>query len=307
MVKPVILAVDDDRAVLTAVAGDLRPQYGRDYRVETAISGQEALSLLRELKKRNRPVALLLADQRMPEMDGVTFLQQAKDLYPDAKRALLTAYADTEAAISAINDVALDYYLLKPWDPPEDRLYPVLDDLLVPWRPPRPPPDLRIVGHRWSRPSSTLRTFLTRNLVPYRWLEIERDEEAEQLLELAGIDASRLPVAVLDDTGRCRSHVEPPDADECRDKDEHAKEHTLNTVPCLEAPVVDNPQEREEKRRVCFDIDVTDTCEPERLPQVCASLRTMTDIPATILLRSRMSDRAKTRSHWLQRVARSLR
>jgi thioredoxin reductase (NADPH) len=199
MVKPVILAVDDDRAVLTAVAGDLRPQYGRDYRVETAISGQEALSLLRELKKRNRPVALLLADQRMPEMDGVTFLQEAKELYPDTKRALLTAYADTEAAIRAINQVDLHYYLQKPWDPPEERLYPVLDDLLETWRPPPPTADLRIIGHPWSQQSHNIRDFLSRNLVPYQWLDIEHSEEARELLELVGGDVGRLPVAVLED------------------------------------------------------------------------------------------------------------
>jgi thioredoxin reductase (NADPH) len=200
MAKPVILAIDDERAVLNAVAGDLRPHYGRDYRVETAASGAEALDLLQEMRKRNRPVALLLADQRMPEMDGVTFLQQAKDLYPDAKRALLTAYADTEAAIRAINQVDLHYYLQKPWDPPEERLYPVLDDLLETWRPPPPAADLRIIGHRWSRASHELREFLARNLVPYQWLDVEADqEEAQTLLELVGSDGTELPVAVFAD------------------------------------------------------------------------------------------------------------
>jgi thioredoxin reductase (NADPH) len=199
MSRPTILAVDDDRAVLAAIEEDLRARYGKEYRIAVAGSGQEALELLARLRLREEPVALLLVDQRMPGMSGVELLEQAIPLYPDAKRALLTAYADTDAAIRAINVVGVDHYLLKPWHPPEDRLYPVLDDLLETWRPPWPQAEVRLVGNRWSRPSTALREFLARNLVPYRWLEVEQEPEAGQLLELAGLDAARLPVVLLPD------------------------------------------------------------------------------------------------------------
>ncbi len=199
MTRPLILAIDDDRSVLTAVEEDLQARYAHDYRILGATSGAEALELLRELRLRDDPVALLLADQRMPGMTGVELLQQSRELYPDAKRALLTAYADTEAAIRAINDAGVEHYLLKPWHPPEERLYPVLDDLLETWRPPAPTADLRLIGHRWSRPSTAIREFLARNLVPFRWLDIEREDEAAELLDLADLGAERLPVLVLGD------------------------------------------------------------------------------------------------------------
>jgi thioredoxin reductase (NADPH) len=199
MSRPTILTVDDDRSVLAAIEEDLRAHYGREYRIAAADSGAAALELLARLRLREESVALLLVDQRMPGMSGVELLERAIPLYPDAKRALLTAYADTEAAIRAINLVGVDHYLLKPWDPPEERLYPVLDDLLGAWRPPWPQADVRLVGNRWSRPSTALREFLARNLVPYRWLDVEREPEARQLLELAGLDAGRLPVVLLAD------------------------------------------------------------------------------------------------------------
>ena len=199
MTRPTILAVDDDRAVLAAVEDDLRARYAEQYRVVGAASGQEALELLRELRLREDPVSLLLVDQRMTGMSGVELLERSLPLYPDAKRALLTAYADTEAAIRAINDAGVDHYLLKPWHPPEERLYPVLDDLLETWRPPPVVANLRLIGHRWSRPSIETREFLVRNLVPYRWLEIDGEGEAAALLEVAGLDATRLPVVVLGD------------------------------------------------------------------------------------------------------------
>lgn len=197
--RPTILAVDDDRSVLVAVEEDLRARYGGDYRIATADSGTSALELLAQLRLRDETLALLLVDQRMPGMSGVELLEQAIGLYPDARRVVLTAYADTDAAIAAINRVGVDHYLLKPWHPPEDRLYPVLDDLLETWRPPPPTADIRLIGNRWSREAGLLRDFLARNLVPYRWLDVEREPEATQLLELAGFDAGRLPVALLDD------------------------------------------------------------------------------------------------------------
>jgi thioredoxin reductase (NADPH) len=199
MTRPTILAVDDDRAVLSAVEQDLRSQYDQTYRVAAADSGPAAMELLEELRLREDPVALLVVDQRMPGMSGVELLERSRELHPDARRVLLTAYADTDAAIRAINEAGVDHYLLKPWDPPEERLYPVLDDLLGTWRPPAPTAEIRLVGQRWSRPSGAAREFLARNLVPYRWLEIDRDPEAATLLGLAGVDASRLPVVVLGD------------------------------------------------------------------------------------------------------------
>jgi thioredoxin reductase (NADPH) len=199
MEKPVILAVDDEPAVLSAVARDLRRGYGKQYRVLRADSGITALESLRQLKLRNEPVALFLVDQRMPRMSGVEFLEEAIELFPDAKRVLLTAYADTEAAIRAINEVGLDYYLMKPWDPPEEHLYPVLTDLLDDWQALFPPSfeGIRVVGHRWSAQSHQVKDFLARNLVPYQWLDIEVDEEARQLLELSGADGSQLPLVLF--------------------------------------------------------------------------------------------------------------
>lgn len=201
MAKPTILVVDDDRVVLGAVDRDLRRRYGKDYRILTAGSGADALSTLDHLRLRNAPVALFLVDQRMPGMTGVEFLAQAIGGFPDAKRVLLTAYADTDAAIRAINDVRLDYYLMKPWDPPEERLYPVLDDLLGDWMAGFRPPfeGIRIVGHRWSPQAHALRDFLGRNLLPYQWLDVELDRGARDLLESAGADPMVLPVVFFPD------------------------------------------------------------------------------------------------------------
>ena len=199
--RPTILAVDDEPAVLAAVARDLRRGFGEDYRILRASSGPEALELLAEMKERHQAVALLVADQRMPGMQGTDFLVKARELHPEARRVLLTAYADTEAAIQAINQVALDYYLLKPWDPPEEQLYPILGDLLETWASGSKllESGLRLVGHRFSRDSHDLRDFLARNRVPARWLDVERDTEARELLTLTGVPEDRLPVAFLED------------------------------------------------------------------------------------------------------------
>jgi thioredoxin reductase (NADPH) len=199
--RPAIVAVDDEPAVLAAVARDLRRGFGERFRVLRATSGIEALEVLRELRTRGDQVAMLIADQRMPGMPGTQYLVEARKIVPDAKRVLLTAYADTEAAIAAINDVALDYYLLKPWDPPEEQLYPVVDDLLTTWEAGAALASggVRVVGHRFSKESHDLRDFLVRNRVPARWLDVERDGEARELLQVAGVDADRLPVAVLED------------------------------------------------------------------------------------------------------------
>jgi thioredoxin reductase (NADPH) len=199
--RPAIVVVDDEPAVLAAVARDLRRGFGERFRILRAGSGAEALEILRELRTRGDQVALLVADQRMPGMAGTAYLVEARKLFPEAKRVLLTAYADTEAAIAAINEVALDYYLLKPWDPPEEQLYPVVEDLLTTWEAGAAleAGGLRIVGHRFSKESHDLRDFLARNRVPARWLDVERDGEARDLLTVAGVDAERLPVALLED------------------------------------------------------------------------------------------------------------
>ena len=200
--RPVLLTVDDDPSVGRAVARDLRRRYGTDHRVVRAADGPSALQVLRELTVRGERTALLLADHRMPGMTGVDFLERAMDVVPEAKRVLLTAYADTDAAIRAINDVDLDHYLVKPWDPPEERLYPVLDDLLRDWaRTARPAFEgLTLVGHRWSAATEAAREFLARNAVPYRGLDVA-GEDAQRLLAAAGLPAApaRLPVAFLPD------------------------------------------------------------------------------------------------------------
>ena len=195
------MAVDDEPAVLAAVARDLRRGFGENYRILRADSGAKALELLTELRTRGDQVALLIADQRMPGMPGTDYLVQARTIVPDAKRVLLTAYADTEAAIAAINEVALDYYLLKPWDPPEEQLFPVVEDLLTTWEAGAAleAGGVRIIGHRFSKDSHDLRDFLARNRVPARWLDVERDGEARELLRVAGVEADRLPVALLED------------------------------------------------------------------------------------------------------------
>lgn len=199
--RAAIVAVDDEPAVLAAVARDLRRGFGERYRILRATSGDEALELLRQLRTRGDQVALLIADQRMPGMPGTDYLVEARQIVPDAKRVLLTAYADTEAAIAAINEVALDYYLLKPWNPPEEQLFPVVEDLLATWEAGAAleAGGVRIIGHRFSKDSHDLRDFLARNRVPARWLDVERDGEARELLRVAGVDAERLPVALLED------------------------------------------------------------------------------------------------------------
>ncbi|WP_432057507.1 FAD-dependent oxidoreductase [Streptomyces sp. bgisy022] len=198
--RTVILTVDDDPGVSRAVARDLRRRYGAAYRIVRAESGEAALEALRELKLRGEPVAVLLADYRMPRMNGIEFLEQALDIHPGARRVLLTAYADTGAAIDAINVVDLDHYLLKPWDPPEEKLYPVVDDLLAAWRAGdhRPVPSTKVVGHRWSARSSDVREFLARNQVPYRWYSSDQPE-GRRLLTAAGEDGTRLPVVIVPD------------------------------------------------------------------------------------------------------------
>jgi thioredoxin reductase (NADPH) len=209
MAKPVILAVDDDSEVLRAIERDLKRQYGEHYRILRADSGRAGLDLLRRLRQRNDAVALLLVDHRMPQMNGVEMLKEAIKLYPDAKRTLLTAYADTDAAIKAINEVRLNHYLLKPWDPPEQELFPVLDDLLNDWSANFHPPfdGIRVLGTRWSSKSYEIRNFLARNQVPYQWLDADaanRDEEVERLLTSFGPEELKLPLVMFPD-GRCAS------------------------------------------------------------------------------------------------------
>jgi len=199
--RPAIVAVDDEPAVLAAIARDLRRGFGERYRILRSTSGAEALEVLRESRARGDQVAMLIADQRMPGMAGTKYLVEARKIVPDAKRVLLTAYADTEAAIAAINEVALDYYLLKPWDPPEEQLFPVVEDLLTTWESGAAleAGGVRLIGHRFSKESHELRDFLARNRVPARWLDVERDGEARELLTVAGVAAERLPVALLED------------------------------------------------------------------------------------------------------------
>jgi thioredoxin reductase (NADPH) len=199
--RPAIVAVDDEPAVLAAVSRDLRRGFGERYRIMRAGSGAEALELLKQIRARGEQVALLVADQRMPGLSGTDYLVRARELVPEAKRVLLTAYADTEAAIQAINEVSLDYYLLKPWDPPEEQLFPVVEDLLTTWESGAALESggVRVIGHRYSKQSHDLRDFLARNRVPARWLDVERDSEARELLAVAGVDANRLPVALLED------------------------------------------------------------------------------------------------------------
>jgi thioredoxin reductase (NADPH) len=220
--RPAIVTVDDDPGVSRAVARDLRRRYGERHRIVRAESGQAALEALREMKLRGELVAVILADYRMPQMNGIEFLEQAMDIYPGARRALLTAYADTGAAIEAINVVDLDYYLLKPWDPPEEKLYPVLDALLETWLTSdyRPVPETKLVGHRWSARSSEVREFLARNQVPYRWYAAD-EPEGRRLLEAAEADELALPLVITPDG---EALVQPSDR-------ELAGKVGLDTVP----------------------------------------------------------------------------
>jgi thioredoxin reductase (NADPH) len=204
MVKPVIITVDDDAEVLRAVERDLRRRYSEHYRVVRADSGAAAIEALRGLKRRNDSVALLLVDQRMPQMSGVEFLEKAIELFPEAKRVLLTAYADTEAAIRAINDARIHHYLLKPWDPPEEHLYPVLDDLLEDWAASFRPPfeGVRVLGTRWSPQSYAIRDFLARNQTPYQWFDVETADKVSDVkswVEAAGAQPASLPMVLFPD------------------------------------------------------------------------------------------------------------
>ncbi|GFE71455.1 FAD-dependent oxidoreductase [Chroococcus sp. FPU101] len=209
MNKPTILTVDDDPEVLQAITRDLRRQYGDRYRIVRADSGQSALEAVEQLKLRNDSVSLFLVDQRMPHMTGVEFLEKASVIFPEAKRVLLTAYADTEAAIRAINVARLDYYLLKPWDPPEERLYPILDDLLDDWNAHSKIEfqGIRVIGDRWSPESHRVKDFLARNQIPYRWLDIERETEAKQLMTYAKVQTPCLPLVLFPDG----THLVKPD------------------------------------------------------------------------------------------------
>ena len=219
--KPVLFAIDDDPEVLRAVERDLRRRYARGrngdgYRVLRANSADSALDTLGQLKLRGDTVALFLVDQRMPRTTGVEFLEETRDLYPEAKKVLLTAYADTDAAIKAINDIGLDYYLQKPWDPPEENLYPVLDDLLGDWRSHYRPPfeGIRVVGNRWSPGSHAIKDFLARNRVPYQWQDVEVSEEAWQLVSQADGGEPRLPLVVFPDG----TYLEAPENVEVAEK-----------------------------------------------------------------------------------------
>ena len=194
---PVVITVDDEPQVLNAIERDLRRHFRRDYRVVKAGSGAEALEAVQQLKQRNTPLALFLADQRMPSMGGTEFLSEARKLYPDAKKVLLTAYADTEAAIASINSIGLYYYLMKPWDPPEQNMYPVLDDwqatVAVPYD------GIRVAGTLWSASSHNVKDFLSRNRIPYQWLDIEKNAEARELVEGVNGENHRLPVVFFPD------------------------------------------------------------------------------------------------------------
>src|SRR6185437_15486269 len=193
--------------VSAAISRDLRRRYGDDYLVVRATSGDQALDILSKLALRDQPVALIASDQRMPEMTGIELLERARPHAPGAKYLLLTAYADTDVAIKAINDIGLDYYLLKPWDPPEEQLFPVVDDLLGDWRQANPEhtSDLRVVGHRWSERSHEIKTFLARNHVPYRWYDVERDAEATRLIALADASVADLPLVLVPEGETLRS------------------------------------------------------------------------------------------------------
>jgi len=201
MNKPIIIAIDDEPQVLNAVARDLQAQYQNEYQIMRASSGNEALEAVKELKRRNLAIALFLVDQRMPEMSGIEFLAEAAKLYPETKKVLLTAYADTDVAITSINSINLDYYLMKPWDPPEERLYPILDDLMSDWMNTVPIPygGIRVVGTLWSAKSHYVKDFLSRSQVPYQWLDLEKDEDAKELLELESSQERRFPTLFFPD------------------------------------------------------------------------------------------------------------
>ena len=212
MNKPVLLVVDDDAQVLAAVRRDLRARYRESYMIVSASSGEEALTTIRELKARGDALALVISDQRMPGIQGTEVLARSREVYPLARRVMLTAYSDIDAAVKAINEAHLDYYLAKPWDPPEERLFPVVDDLLDSWQAEYLPEatGLRLVGHQWSPQSHAIKDFLAGNLIPYRWLDIERNPDAQGLLDAAGVRAEDLPALIFEDGSVLRS-PEPRD------------------------------------------------------------------------------------------------
>src|ERR1700759_1596355 len=201
MERPIIFSIDDDPQVLRAISRDLRTMYGKEYKIMSTTSAKEALESLTDLKNSSAIVALFVCDQRMPEMEGTAFLEQAIKIFPDAKRVLLTAYSDTEAAIKAINIVQLDYYLMKPWDPPEEKLYPVLNDLLDDWQNDYIPEfkGIKLVGYQFSPASHTVKDYLASNLVPYRWIDVEKNVDAKQILEINKLNTSDLPAVIFDD------------------------------------------------------------------------------------------------------------
>ena len=200
MKKPIILAVDDDPSVLRAVVRDLRARYRQDYRIMSTTSANEALMTLKDLYNKGEAIALFISDQRMPEMLGVEFLESAKKVYPEAKRVLLTAYSDTDAAIKAINDVQLDYYLMKPWDPPEEKLFPIINDQLDEWQSQYKPgfEGIKIIGYQWSPKSHNIKDFLSGNLIPYMWMDVGTSAEAKELTELNSIGQDELPAVFLE-------------------------------------------------------------------------------------------------------------
>ena len=204
MTKPIIFSIDDDPQVLRAISRDLKSQYNTDYKIISTTSANEALEALTEMKNSGDAVAMFLVDQRMPEMEGVDFLDKAIKIYPDAKRVLLTAYSDTVAAIKAINVVQLDYYLTKPWNPPEEKLYPVINDLLDDWQSHYTPDfkGIKLVGYQYNPKSHEIKDYLAGNLIPYRWFDIENNPEAKTLLELNNLDRSALPVIIFEN-GEC--------------------------------------------------------------------------------------------------------
>ncbi len=200
MSKPVILVVDDDPQVRAAVRRDMRTKYDRDYMVVAAASGEEALATVSELKARGSELAMILSDQRMPGMQGVELLTKALVIFPRSRRVLLTAYADVDAAVRALNEAHSDYYLYKPWHPPEERLYPIVDELLERWQVERPNehPGTRMVGHQWSPRSHAIKDFFAANLIPYRWLDVDRDPHAAEVLAAAFAGEADLPVVALE-------------------------------------------------------------------------------------------------------------
>src|SRR5215210_1195470 len=201
MNEPIIFCIDDDHQVLRALTRDLKAQYRKEYKILSTSSVKEALDSLLKLKNQGDAIALFIADQRMPEMDGVSFLVKALNFYPDAKRVLLTAYSDTDAAIKAINEVKLDYYLMKPWDPPEEKLFSVVDDLLDEWQNSYKPDfkGMKVIGYQFSPKSHNIKEFLAGNLVPYQWMDIEKSKEAQQLLEVNNFQGKDLPVIFFED------------------------------------------------------------------------------------------------------------